>query len=735
MNNKFLKLAAHIVLIFSILGIILPITYYSVRTEDIEVLQTEHFDTDNFGRMYIYHLRDEAKNLIYNKDYYFVRKDNNITIRYSAEDEDTYLGENYFLIKYKDIAYTNVNYTENTDSLNEIKDFIKNSSDNNIEITNGNILTNKENLKRSFAELYQSFNMTYYSKDEVVNETANSTDNSNEKTTIIEEVRDTEGGIVGVAEVTSDGVREISEYNPSDLYEYNVHNVVINDFEIYANLREELPADFYGESTTIMLSNFLSKYEEAYTYILPISVVLAFVVIIYFLLYGGKTNDKNEIILNDLDKVNLELFITIICGICFVIICMIYNLITEEVFFTIKGLLLLFFLYVVSYILVAAFISTIIKRLKTKSLVSTSIILKLCRWCWGKVKLVLKLILKAIIKFRECIREILGNRRLFFRLCVYLFIIGIIMIYLVGLFEIIGIVLDCWILVFILYYVYKYLKSVEKIEKHLKDMHEGKDVDDIDLLDVDKNLKNIAIYINNISDGLDNLVEEQMKSERLKTELITNVSHDIKTPLTSIINYIDLLKKEDLKNEKAKEYLDVLDFKSQRLKKLIEDLVDASKASSGTVKLNLEKVNLNELMKQCIGEFEDKFLSKGLKVEFKENKTNIKVLADSKCLYRVIENTFTNIEKYALENTRVYVDLKEETGNVLLNIKNISKEELNISSDELMQRFVRGDKSRTTEGSGLGLSISKSLVELQKGKFEITIDGDLFKVSISFKTI
>ena len=266
-------------------------------------------------------------------------------------------------------------------------------------------------------------------------------------------------------------------------------------------------------------------------------------------------------------------------------------------------------------------------------------------------------------------------------------------------------------------------------------MHEGKDVEDIDLLDVDKNLKNIAIYINNISDGLDNLVEEQMKSERLKTELITNVSHDIKTPLTSIINYIDLLKKEDLKNEKAKEYLDVLDFKSQRLKKLIEDLVDASKASSGTVKLNLEKVNLNELMKQSIGEFEDKFLSKGLKVEFKENKSNIKVLADSKCLYRVIENTFTNIEKYALENTRVYVDLKEDDGSVLLNIKNISKEELNISSDELMQRFVRGDKSRTTEGSGLGLSISKSLVELQKGKFEITIDGDLFKVSISFKTI
>ena len=179
----------------------------------------------------------------------------------------------------------------------------------------------------------------------------------------------------------------------------------------------------------------------------------------------------------------------------------------------------------------------------------------------------------------------------------------------------------------------------------------------------------------------------------------------------------------------------MLDNKSQRLKKLIEDLVDASKASSGNVKLNLEKVNLIELVKQSIGEFEDRFKSKGLKVELKKNKDNIYLMGDSKQLYRVIENTFTNIEKYALENTRVYININEEDGFIKFDIKNISKEELNISSEELMQRFVRGDKSRTTEGSGLGISISKSLVELQRGKFDIVIDGDLFKVSMVFEAI
>ena len=218
----------------------------------------------------------------------------------------------------------------------------------------------------------------------------------------------------------------------------------------------------------------------------------------------------------------------------------------------------------------------------------------------------------------------------------------------------------------------------------------------------------------------------------MKTELITNVSHDIKTPLTSIINYVDLLKKEDIQNEKAKEYLDILEQKSQRLKRLTEDLIEASKASSGNIKLDMKKINVNELIKQISGEFEDKFKNKNLDLNIEMPKEDVFILADSRYLYRVMENMYTNIEKYAMENSRVYVDLLEENKKVKIEIKNISKEKLNISANELMERFVRGESSRNTEGSGLGLSIAQSLTKLQKGEFGIYLDGDLFKVIISF---
>ena len=240
-----------------------------------------------------------------------------------------------------------------------------------------------------------------------------------------------------------------------------------------------------------------------------------------------------------------------------------------------------------------------------------------------------------------------------------------------------------------------------------------------------------------------------MKSERLKAELITNVSHDIKTPLTSIINYVDLLKKEKIENEKVKEYIEILDNKSQRLKKLTEDLIEASKVSTGNISLNLEKINIVELINQAIGEFADKFKKNNLDVIIDAKEAEINIMADSRYMYRVIENLFSNIAKYAQNNSRVYIDLKvcpqiaqkEKTGlsqnfpNVIIEIKNISKDRLNISADELMQRFVRGDKSRNTEGSGLGLSIAQNLTELQNGKFNLKLDGDLFKVELIFDTV
>ena len=226
-----------------------------------------------------------------------------------------------------------------------------------------------------------------------------------------------------------------------------------------------------------------------------------------------------------------------------------------------------------------------------------------------------------------------------------------------------------------------------------------------------------------------------MKSERLKTELITNVSHDIKTPLTSIINYVDLMKNENIENPKVQEYLEILDNKSQRLKKLTEDLVEASKASSGNIKLTIEKLNLKELIKQVRGEFEDKFEKRGLTIIETLPEEEIYIEADSRYMYRVLENMYVNISKYALENSRVYIDVEKENDTAKVILKNISKDKLNISVDELMQRFVRGDSARSTEGSGLGISIAKSLTELQNGKFNIYLDGDLFKVVIEFKIV
>ena len=248
--------------------------------------------------------------------------------------------------------------------------------------------------------------------------------------------------------------------------------------------------------------------------------------------------------------------------------------------------------------------------------------------------------------------------------------------------------------------------------------------------------KSSVKYLNNISNGLENAVQERMKSEKMKAELITNVSHDIKTPLTSIINYVDLLKKEDIANEKANEYINILDNKSQRLKKLTEDLIEASKVSTGNVSLNLEKINIVELIKQAIGEFEDKFQNKNLQIIVNCNENEININADSRYMYRIVENLFSNIYKYALENSRVYIDISIVDGtNVVIEMKNISKDKLNISADELMQRFVRGDRSRNTEGSGLGISIAQNLTELQNGIFELKLDGDLFKVKLTFNII
>ena len=241
--------------------------------------------------------------------------------------------------------------------------------------------------------------------------------------------------------------------------------------------------------------------------------------------------------------------------------------------------------------------------------------------------------------------------------------------------------------------------------------------------------------LNDVQGGLEQAVQEQMKAEHLKTELITNVSHDIKTPLTSIVNYVDLLKKEDIPSPNAQEYIAVLDRQSHRLKKLTEDLVEASKASSGALNVELQPTDVNVLLSQIEGEYQERLAACHLTLVTQPPAPGTMIQADSRLLSRVMDNLVSNVCKYAMENTRVYVTAAVRDGQAVISFKNVSRDELNISPDELMERFVRGDASRHSEGSGLGLSIARSLVQLQGGTFALSIDADLFRADIVFPLI
>ena len=241
--------------------------------------------------------------------------------------------------------------------------------------------------------------------------------------------------------------------------------------------------------------------------------------------------------------------------------------------------------------------------------------------------------------------------------------------------------------------------------------------------------------LNDVQGGLEQAVQEQMKAEHLKTELITNVSHDIKTPLTSIVNYVDLLKKEDMPSPAAREYIAVLDRQSHRLKKLTEDLVEASKASSGALNVELQPTDVNVLLSQIEGEYQERLAACHLTLVTQPPAPGTMIQADSRLLSRVMDNLVSNVCKYAMENTRVYVTAAVRDGQAVISFKNVSRDELNISPDELMERFVRGDASRHSEGSGLGLSIARSLVQLQGGTFALSIDADLFRADIVFPLI
>lgn len=277
--------------------------------------------------------------------------------------------------------------------------------------------------------------------------------------------------------------------------------------------------------------------------------------------------------------------------------------------------------------------------------------------------------------------------------------------------------------------------NLRTLEKNGKQLSEGDLSTPVDTKRLFGAFRRYGQAMNRLQSGMESAVQEQMRAERMKTELITNVSHDIKTPLTSIVNYVDLLKKEDISSPAAREYITVLDRQSKRLKKLTEDLVEASKASSGALPVDLQPTDVSVLFSQITGEYQDRLADCHLTLVTQPPAGQPVVLADSKLLSRVMDNLVSNICKYAMPETRVYVSGITADGQMTMSFKNVSRAELNISPDELMERFVRGDTSRHTEGSGLGLSIARSLVQLMGGTFRLSIDADLFRADVTLPLV
>ena len=496
--------------------------------------------------------------------------------------------------------------------------------------------------------------------------------------------------------------------------ESNEQNNNIQNYTIYTAVLDNLEYADEIAFNKILYDTFSSVSRQSLV-LIPILIILIIILVPIIVVGVGKSAKSEEIKLNWYDKILVEiaLFIAIFIagiGVCFMATISGANTVATFVLgMSVMGVGIL-----IIYLSCILFFETIVKRLKTHTFLKTTF----AYWVYVRLK------------------KFLDDMKITKKLILYFILFIVANLICFGIMwsdGFPGIVLSIILYIVTYSYISKRVKSFVKIKSAINDLYKGNTELNLKEEEFTTEMKETSKEINDIAGGLSNAIDERLKSERLKTELITNVSHDIKTPLTSIINYIDLLKKEGIDSIKAEEYLNILDSKSQRLKKLTEDLVEASKASSGAIKLNIDKLNVNELIKQVSGEFEDKFKAHKLEEIITLPEHDVYINADSRYMYRVLENMYSNISKYALEGTRVYTDIIENDSSIMIQLKNVSKQKLNISVDELMQRFVRGDASRNTEGSGLGLSIASSLTDLQQGKFNIYLDGDLFKVTIEFE--
>lgn len=445
--------------------------------------------------------------------------------------------------------------------------------------------------------------------------------------------------------------------------------------------------------------------------------------LIYLFSAAGHRKNKEEIVLTVFDRMPFDVFtvfMSIAWGLCIALLTEVVNE-NMSMYVTINlGIIAA----VLAWIITLWYLLSIAVRIKNKNLFKNSIIYKVLHFCWKTIKKACKWIVNLIKQLASYIST-------FWIIAISFGVLVIIEIAAMstksaGIFFI-----SLLLQIAALTGIFKLLYDYRKLAKAAKCISDGNLEYKVVTEKMYKEEKELGESLNNIADGLNKAVEGRMKSERMKTELITNVSHDIKTPLTSIVNYVDLLKKEETDNENIKEYTKVLERQASRLKKLIEDLVEASKASTGNLAVNIETIDASVMISQVAGEFEEKLQQNELELIVRKPEPPVEIKADGRHLWRVMDNLINNICKYAQPNSRVYIDLEQNDTNVKIIMRNISKYQLNMEADELLERFVRGDESRNTEGHGLGLSIAKSLMNLMGGTLDIVIDGDLFKVILT----
>ena len=447
-----------------------------------------------------------------------------------------------------------------------------------------------------------------------------------------------------------------------------------------------------------------------------VGAILMIISTVYLVITAGKTSKNSEVTLIAVDYVFNDISTLIFLAVAYVSYILARRMI-ESIYYMngewlimLKGFICL--LFMIDVVVLINYLTCMSRQIKKRRLFSNTVVGYFIRWVASffkestfRIWIILCLIMYAVI-----------NCLLMFVACKSYSSIPVIILII---FDLAGI-----------FFAARALTSIKKIMIAVKETSEGNFDKKVNPDDISPSLKNFATDVSNMQNGLKQAVGRAVKGEKMKTELITNVSHDLKTPLTSIITYVDLLKREELNNEKAENYVAILDEKTNRLKQLIEDLVEASKASSGNLAVTKNKINLRELIEQALGEFEERIEKSDL--EFKINATeDVYIYADGRHMWRIAENLITNALKYAMPKTRVFIDIFSTERDGVLTIKNVSAIPIdNVDLKSLTERFVRGDASRTTEGAGLGLSITQSLSEIQDGRLEITADGDVFKATV-----